>query len=110
MDRLTPQDAYDSLNRLEASIKDIPGARSKSGRGTPSTIDQIGQWEARIRAGDMGPDALPTQYQAQAGRHGRNQPLHDAIKAEEMRLRRQRGESPGYGAAWYFGSHRNDDD
>jgi hypothetical protein len=110
MPALTPEQAYDSLNRLEASIRDIPGADKKSGRGTASTIDQLGHWAARIRRGDMSPDALPTQYQAQAGRHGRNAPLHDAIRAEEMRLRRERGESPGYGARWYFGKHRTEYD
>jgi hypothetical protein len=56
----------------------------------------------------MSPDALPTQYQIQAGRHGRNAPLHDAIRREEMRLRRARGEAPGYGARWYFGKHRSE--
>lgn len=111
MARLTPDQAAASLARLESAIGGMPAAAARSGKGTHSTIEMIGMWRDRIATNDMSPDALPDLYHRQAGRHARRAPeLADALTAEERALRRQRGESTGYGAAWYFGAHRTADD
>jgi hypothetical protein len=98
MGRLTPDQAIESLNRVEDELAGVPAA----GEGHPSLIENVRQWRGRVAMSDMSPDAIAPLYEHHAKRHRRTEAIVQVLNAEARTLYRLAGKR-SYGSALWFG-------